>query len=176
MFVGIQVVQVGEDVSNEAYVIPVEIIIDYKKANIYDKSEEINANEYLENGNRHFQAKRYSDAIACYDQITNDENYSSAWINKGQSYQNILNCNKECWKLFHDKDSSPKIKLQALKTSIDCNRELNQLVNDSTSVSTLENLKKKVEELAASQDNTAVRSYMTVPLPTFVESESIDYR
>ncbi len=90
--------------------------------------------------------------------------------------QNILNCNKECWGIFHDKNSSPKIKLQALKTSIECNRELNQLVKDSISVTTIETLKKKVEELTASQDNTQVRSYMTVPLPSFVESKSIDYR
>jgi DNA-binding CsgD family transcriptional regulator len=90
--------------------------------------------------------------------------------------QNILNCNKKCWEIFHAKDSSSKIKLQALKISIECNRELNQLVKDSTSVITLENLKKKVEELTASQDNTAVRSYMTVPLPSFVESDNVDYR
>ena len=91
--------------------------------------------------------------------------------------QNILNCNRECWKLFDDKDSSPKIKLQALKTTIECSRELNQLVKDSTSVTTLENLKKKIEEITAMQDNTAERSYMTVRMPSLVESEDcIEYR
>jgi hypothetical protein len=88
--------------------------------------------------------------------------------------RNILNCNKECWKLFNAEDSSPKIKLQALKTSIECNRELNQLVKDSTSVTTLENLKKRLDELTASNENTAVRSYMTIPMPSLIESQSLD--
>ncbi len=89
--------------------------------------------------------------------------------------QNILNCNKECWEIFHAKDSSSKIKLQALKTSIECSRELNQLVKDSTSVTTMENLRKRVEELASFEDNTAVRSYMRVSMPSLVDSQSHDY-
>jgi hypothetical protein len=81
--------------------------------------------------------------------------------------QNILDCNKECWKLLQDKDSTPKIKLQALKTSIECNRELNQLVKDSTSVGIVEDLRKKIEELMESQDSTSVKSYMNIPMPSF---------
>ncbi len=64
-----------------------------------------------------------------------------------------------------------------MKTTIECSRELNQLVKDSTSVTTLENLKKKIEEISATQDNTAERSYMTVRMPSIVESEDcVEYR
>lgn len=86
--------------------------------------------------------------------------------------QNILNCNKKCWEIFNDESSSPKIKLQALKTSVECNRELNQLVKDSTSVFTLENLKKRIDDLAASLDNETVKSYMTIPMPSLIHSQS----
>jgi len=88
--------------------------------------------------------------------------------------QNILYCNNKCWEIFQDKNSSPKIKLQALKTTIECSRELNQLVKDSTSVTTLEILKKKIEEISATQDNTVQRSYMTVRLPSLVDSHPLD--
>lgn len=90
--------------------------------------------------------------------------------------QNILNCNKECWKLFHDKNSNAKIKIQALKTLIECSRELNQLIKDSTSVTTVENLKKRIDELNTfHNDDAAVRSYMTLTMPSMIESKSFDY-
>jgi len=104
MFVGILAVDAGPDISNEGYVIPIELIIDYKKPNIYVDSTEINVKSHLDDGNRFFESKKFFQAIEQYALITNNENYNNAWFNMGKAYlsQNQTRLALQCFEIHQN--------------------------------------------------------------------------
>lgn len=126
IFVGMH--EIGSsDFTNEGYVIPIEVILNYQKTDIDKNFPEIDVNLHLDEGNKNLKINNYSDAIIHYSFITKDNNYYNAWFNKGKAYLKLgdntlaLECFEIAAKIieFQKMEQENKLLLEELKEKIE---------------------------------------------------------